>query len=384
MLQHPPPIHRLLKSVVCLVFLAGFGFLNLAEVMAQPAPKPPAVLDLCTCTKCENTDIPAIGNMLQAIVTKRLGIVINKDEDLSERINSLKIISLVATKKEYKSAYGQRTEIVQELKNILNACCEEPELKNEIVKQLPLILTYPLQEKQDKSTTVDVTVTVERELNGELKGKLKGELKDELKSKLTGELNGKLNNGLKGKLKIPEIGDGEIEGSAAPSIVAHQDDYQDLIDLMNQYLNASPISFDKSWQVTSALRSGLLGLPIARVGIEPHHRCGYCDMTSALNKIALNSRLDTQVRFNAMNALVEKGDRFRGLKKEGKPEEGKVFAKSDDLRYFCFIIVRLNEILLDKNTKKKDAKKLPVCIRDKANYDLIRFLKYDLSEKSDD
>lgn len=381
MLQHFR-IYMLLKSVVSLVVLAGFGFLYLAEVMAQPAPKPPVELDWFSCQNCEDTDIPAIGDMLQAIIKKRLDIVKNNKEDLSARINSLKIISLAARKAEYKDAYEQRVKVVQELNNILNACCEKPELKNQIAKHLPLILTYPLQEKEDKSTTVEVKITVEGKLTGELKGKLKGELKDELKSKLTGELNGKLQDGLKGKLKIAEIGDGDIGGSAIPSIVAKQDDYQGLIDLMNQYLNASPISFDKSWQVTSGLRSGLLGLPIARASIEPHHRCGYCDMTSALNKIALNCQLDIQVRFNAMNALVEKGDKFLDppKPKENKPnytflKEVTVAGqkKALDPKLFTIIVFRLNELLTHEA-----AENLPESVRDKANYELMKYLAIEL------
>ncbi|QDV19320.1 hypothetical protein Pan153_39850 [Gimesia panareensis] len=380
MLQHPR-IHTLLKSVVSLVILAGFGFLYLAELQAEMVLKPSAEPDQCSCQNCgEEKYPPEVVDVLKAIVESHKEIVTNKDgkyskdEDLAKRINSLNIISLVASKKEYLSAYKQREELFKQLQARLEDPDEKSEIKEQIAAQLPLILTHPLHKTEDKNTTVEVMVTVEGELTGELKGKLKGKLEGEVKSELKGELNGNRKDGLKGKLEIPQVGSGKIEGTVTPPAVVNQEDYQDLVDLMDKYLNASPISFEKSWQVTSGLRSGLLALPEDKsTDLTSHQKCGYCNLTCALNKVALNCQLDIQVRFNAMNALVEKGDQFRVEIDKEHPEKPRGFDSNNDPKRFYIIIQRLNELLTHEN-----AGCLPASVREKANYDLIRFMGYKL------
>lgn len=314
-----PRFKPLLRSTVNVLILAGFCVLHQTELLAQKKSLPAPVLEGCSCQNCQAVVIPpAVADVLQTIVCKHFDIVVNLGGKYTaeQRLNALNVIAIAASKKEYQDK-KQWQNIISRLQIMLYVSEEDHALQREIVRQLPRFMHYEVTSATPPAAS----------------------------------------------------------SSGAACAGSNQNKYEKLVIVLKDYLGRPPVCYEKSWQVTSALKSGLLELTTTKApALSPDQKCGYCILTCALNKIVLNDRVDTQVRFNAMNALVKKGDQFLKLKVEGEPDKGVEYDNTKDSQLFYFIIQRLNELLTDKK-----AECLPDSIRDKANYDMMRFLGYDLT-----
>jgi len=333
-----PRFNPLLKSAINGLLLAGICFLNQTELLAQKAPLPAPVLEGCSCQRCKKVVIPpAVADVLKTIVCKHFDIVVNSGGKYSteQRLNALNVISVAASKKEYQDK-KQWQNIISRLEIMLYVSEEDHALQCEIVKQLPLFMHYKIISSAEAGAS----------------------------------------NGGAAAVAVPAESTTAIsisDTSTVPvSTASQQNDYEKLVYTLKDYLGRPPVCYEKSWRVTSSLRSGLLELPIK--GINEDQNCGYCILTCALKKIALNDQIDTQVRFNAMNALVEKGDKYLKPVDEADSKMGKKFdADNSNSELFYFIVQRLNELLTHEN-----AGNLPASIKDKANHDMVRFLAIEL------
>ena len=158
-----------------------------------------------------------------------------------------------------------------------------------------------------------------------------------------------------------------------PSILTHYDNvrpsvYETMVSSLTNPPKRPSFSYDRDWAVTKALGSTLDSLsiehksPETATGTEStHKRLAYRKLTQELKEIALNGSVDLQIRYNAVNALVKKGDEFLDLTKD--PDEFK--AKADQTSFYI-IIQRLNEIVTEND--------LPPLLMRQSSRALNRFL----------
>ncbi|QDU51433.1 hypothetical protein [Gimesia panareensis] len=75
----------------------------------------------------------------------------------------------------------------------------------------------------------------------------------------------------------------------------------------------------------------------------------YWAATNGLAKITLNNSLDLQVRYNAMDAMIKKGESFFKEKKPEDKDKIDEFQDKADLISFYIIVERLNQIVSEDN-----------------------------------
>lgn len=124
--------------------------------------------------------------------------------------------------------------------------------------------------------------------------------------------------------------------------------YETMVSALMAYSSELPSHYQKSWIVTETLSSVLKALSIELKDGEKNDanpnrkRRTFKQASNGLKEMALDPEQDLQVRYNAVNHLITKGDEF--LVTPTLPAKDYKFKPKADVTSYYIIVDRLNEI----------------------------------------
>jgi len=129
--------------------------------------------------------------------------------------------------------------------------------------------------------------------------------------------------------------------------------YEKMVDALIAYSSEIPNEYQKSWLVTQTLSEVLMALPIVledgvtNNGNPTVKRRTIKQASRGLKEIAVDSKQDLQVRYNAVNGIITKGNGFLDDPAgDGKPH---TFKSNADVTSYYILVDSLNEIATSDN-----------------------------------